>query len=79
MVVNTEAAALADRAQQLVSSMRRRKTEVGGGDIHARVNIGASLGPLQQAWVERYSNADTALYCVKAKGGDGWSLHPGSS
>lgn len=75
LVVDTEQSALADRAQQLVSSMRRRKTDSGNGPIQARVSIGASLAPLHQPWAERYSHADTALYRVKAGGGDGWSMH----
>jgi diguanylate cyclase len=69
-----DAGDLANRAVQLVGAVRGLRFPEAGEALRVGVSVGGCLAPGQSPWSAWYSLADTALYQVKAQGGDGWRL-----
>jgi len=65
---------LAVRAQQLVAGIRKLAANAAANVPPVSISVGGNRAAASQEWAVRYSHADTALYRVKAEGGDGWSI-----
>lgn len=65
---------LAVRAQQLVAGIRKLAANAAANVPPVSISVGGNRAAASQEWAVRYSHADTALYRVKAEGGNGWSI-----
>lgn len=75
LMVAPSVSELATRAQQLVAGIRKRAADAAAHIPAVSISVGGALAAASQEWAIRYSHADTALYRVKAEGGDGWSIY----
>src|SRR3546814_5800667 len=66
------AAELCARAQQLVAGIRKLAANKAADIPAVSISVGGAFAAAAQEWAIRYSQADTALYRVKADGGNGW-------
>lgn len=66
---------LCARAQQLVAGIRKLAANKAADIPAVSISVGGALAMASQEWATRYSQADTALYRVKADGGNGWSIY----
>jgi len=74
LLVAPERDGLETKAQQLVAGIRKLASNVAAKIPAVSISVGGSRAAAAQEWANRYSDADTALYRVKAEGGDGWSI-----
>ncbi len=65
---------LAYRARQLVMAVRALRFAEPNSQLRASVSIGAALCDESDEWSHWYSDADSALYDIKAQGGDGYHV-----
>ncbi len=75
LLVASDPEQLAERAARLVAMVRQMQLVEGAPGLRPSVSVGGCLADPSEEWAVCYSHADTALYRVKAQGGDGWSLY----
>ena len=62
------------RAAQIASAIRSLRFPSPNQHLRISVSIGGGMCALDQPWANWYSEADAALYDIKARGGDGWLI-----
>jgi diguanylate cyclase (GGDEF)-like protein len=66
------ASELEARAEQIVANVRALRFVAPHSGLKISVSVGGHLCPEDAQWPSWYSDADSALYQVKGRGGDGW-------